>query len=128
VIVISVNAATNPEPLMDASDKQPSLAETVGAMNDVQLRRYSAATLDAIRQGMAQWAQTASTPQRPVSTHFIQVTFADLSDTGQRKFFQALPTSFSLDDEEVDKLISVGGSLLRENAQFQGLLTELNAR
>jgi len=128
VIVISVNAATNPEPLMDGSDKPPSLAETIGAMNDVQLRRYSAATLDAVRQGMAQWAKATSTPQRPVSTHFIQVSFASLPDTGQRKFFQALPTSFSLSDEQVDKLISVGGSLLRENAQFQRLLTELNAK
>ena len=113
---------------MDGSDRQPSIAETIGAMNDVQLRRYSAATLDAVRQGMAQWAKATSTPQRPVSTHFIQVTFASLPDTGQRKFFQALPTSFSLSDEQVDKLISVGGSLLRENAQFRRLVTELSSR
>ena len=128
VVVISVNAATNPEPAMDRSNEQPGIAETISAMNDVQLRRYSAATLDAIKQKMARWAQAVSTPQRPVASHFIQLTFADLSDTSQRKFFEKLPTSFALSDEQVDKLISVGGTLLRENADFRRLLTTLEAR
>ncbi len=43
--IISVNASTDPEPMMDETNKQPSLEETVAAVTDAQLHRYNAATL-----------------------------------------------------------------------------------
>lgn len=124
IVIISVNAATDPEPEMDASNKQPSLSETASAISDVQLQRYSAATLDETRVVLAAWARAVSTPQRPVSPHLIQLSFSDVPDSEGRRFFQTLPTSFSLTNEQVDKLIAVGGQLLRSNPDFRRFMAQ----
>jgi hypothetical protein len=38
-----------------------------------------------------------------------------------------LPTSFVLEEEEVDRLVEVGGRLLRQSPVYQELLGQLNA-
>ena len=40
-------------------------------------------------------------------------------------FFNRIPTSFSLSDEQVDKLIAVGHELLRGNPDYQRFLADL---
>ena len=40
-------------------------------------------------------------------------------------FFNAVGTSFNLDDETVDRLIEVGRRLLRESPDFQQLVASL---
>ena len=42
-----------------------------------------------------------------------------------RRFFNRIPTSFSLSKEQVDRLIEAGRELLRNNPDYQRLLTEL---
>jgi NTE family protein len=125
VIVIAVNASTDPEPVMDASNKQPSLLETVNAMSDVQLHRYNAATIDLTKQSLTRWAREVSTPQRPVTAYFIQLSFRDVAKPELRRFFNRTPTSFSLTGEQVDRLIEAGGQLLRDNPEFRRLLADL---
>ena len=43
-----------------------------------------------------------------------------------RAYFNKVPTSFKLSDEQVDRLIAVGRQLLREHPDFQRLLADLN--
>jgi len=62
MMLISVNASTDPEPEMDASNRQPTLMETVNAMSDVQLHRYNAATLQLMKQSAGRWPRELSTP------------------------------------------------------------------
>jgi NTE family protein len=119
LVVISVNASTDPEPEMDVSNKQPSLSETISAMSDVQLHRYNVATLELMDKSVARWAKALSTTGRPVTPYFIQVGFRDLAQPEQQRFFNQVPTSFSLTDEQVDKLIAAGRELLRANPDFQ---------
>ncbi len=57
--------------------------------------------------------------------HLIEVAFEALADEEEREFFNNVATSFKLDDETVDRLIEVGGRLLRESPEFAKLLTEL---
>jgi hypothetical protein len=40
-------------------------------------------------------------------------------------FFNMILTSFNLNDEQVDRLIEAGRTLLRDNPEFQQLLTDL---
>jgi NTE family protein len=126
--VISVNASTDPEPEMDASNKQPSLKETIGAMSDVQLHRYNAATLELMDKSVTRWAKDLSTPRRPVTPYFIQVGFRDIAQPERRKFFNRVPTSFSLTDEQVDKLIAAGRDLLRNNPDYRRFVTGLGGK
>jgi len=122
LVVISVNASTDPEPEMDASNKQPSLKETIGAMSDVQLHRYNVATLELMKKSTKRWARDLSTPGRPVAPYFIQVGFRDVRQPELLRFFNQVPTSFALSDEQVDKLIAAGRELLRNNPDFQRFL------
>lgn len=123
--IISVNASTDPEPEMDNSNRQPSLEETIGAMSDVQLHRYNVATLELMKHSVKRWAADLSTPNRPVTPYFIQVGFRDIQEPDRRRFFNRVPTSFSLTDEQVDRLIAAGRHLLRENPEFRALLADL---
>lgn len=126
LVVISVNASTDPEPKMDTSNKQPSLKETMGAMTDIQLHRYNTATLELMKQSVTRWAKDLSTPERPVSPYFVQISFRDVQNPDNRVFFNKIPTSFNLSGEQVDRLIATGRKLLRNNPDFQQFVADLD--
>jgi len=128
LVIISVNASTDPEPEMDVSNKQPSLEETIDAVTDVQLHRYNAATLELMDKTVTRWARELSTPGRPVTPYFVQLSFRDISQLEKRQFFNRIPTSFSLTDEQVDRLISAGRDLLRSNPDYQRFVADLGGR
>jgi NTE family protein len=109
-----------------ACHKQPSIAETVGAMSDIQLHRYNAATLTLMKNAVARWAEIFSTPDHPVGSTFVSIGFSDLPPSEQ-PYFNEIPTSFALSDEQVDRLISAGRELLRTNPDFQRPLRQLEA-
>jgi NTE family protein len=125
VVIISVNASTDPEPEMDASNVQPSLEETINAVTDVQLHRYNAATEELLQESVQRWARDLSTLGRSVTPHFIRIGFRDIEQVQDRQFFNRIPTSFELSDEQVDRLIAAGHDLLRENPDYSQLVSEL---
>jgi NTE family protein len=124
-VVISVNASTEPEPAMDKSNRQPSMAETINSMSNVQLHRYNDATIQLMQQSLTKWTQAVSTPERPVTTYFPKLGFIDIEEPERRSFFNSIPTSFSLTEEQVDSLIEAGHELLRNNPDYQRLLADL---
>ncbi len=126
--IISVNASTAPEPEMDASNKQPSLSETIGAMSDVQLHRYNVATLELMKRSVNRWARELSTPGRPVTPYFVELGFQDIEQPRLLRFFNKVPTSFSLTDEQVDKVIAAGRDLLRSNPDYQRFVANLGGQ
>ena len=125
LVIISVNASTDPEPEMDVSNKQPSLEETIDAVTDVQLHRYNAATLELMDKTVPRWAREVSTPGRPMTPYFIQLSFRDVNHPEKRRLFNRIPTSFSLTDEQVDKLVAAGHDLLRNNADYQRFVADV---
>jgi NTE family protein len=126
--LIIVNASTDKEPKMVASNKHPSLTETVNAMTAIQIHRYNTATLELMKQSVTRWAKELSTPQRPVTPYFIQIGFGDIKDPEAKQFFNQIPTTFSLTEEQVDRLIAAGGELLRNNPEYQRFLADLDTR
>jgi NTE family protein len=127
LVIIAVNASTEPEPEMDQSNKQPSLGATISAMSDVQLHRYNVATVELLKQSLERWAQALSTPDNPVEPYFIRLNFKAIADPERRNFLNQTPTSFRLSDEQVDQLIEAGGELLRSNPEFRRLVSDLEA-
>ena len=123
-VVVVVNASTTPETAMDASTRQPSLMETVNAMSDIQLHRYNTEILELTKETLANWSRELSTPQHPVQTYLIQLTFQDMPPE-RRRFFNQIATSFALSDEQIDALIAAGGELLQNNAEFQRLIADI---
>lgn len=125
VVYLSVNAATENNSVMDQTTKQPSMIDAINAMSDVQLHRYNAATVDLLNRELESWTAIVSTPEQEVKSYFIEVTFEDVTEPLLRLFLNKVPTSFSLEDEEVDALIENARVLVRENSQFQALLKDL---
>lgn len=128
IVLISVDASTNPIRLMDNSSRRPSLSETVGAMSNVQLHRYNVATVELLKNKLQEWSQQLSTPQNAVESYFIKFGFKDLQSKEQKKFFNNIPTSFSLSQEQVNRLIKAGRQLIRDNTHYQRLLKDIKGK
>lgn len=124
-VVISVDASTKRQPTMDESARQPSLGDTVSAMSSVQLHRYNTATKELLEESIPRWATEVSTPQNRVEPHFVQLGFHDYLESDKLQFFNRIPTSFDLSDEQVDRLIAAGRELLRKNPEFRRVVTGL---
>jgi len=123
-VLIVVNASTEPEPQMDGSNRQPSAGETIGALTDIQLHRYNIDTIELTRTRLHEWARSLSTPERPIHTYFVLLSFRDVPPE-RRRVFNTMPTSFALSDEQVGALISAGSDLLQGNAEFRRFLANV---
>jgi NTE family protein len=57
-----------------------------------------------------------------VTAHLVEVSF-DLADSeAERAYLKKLPTSFSLSDEQVDRLLAAGRKILRDSPDYQEVL------
>jgi len=121
---ITVNASTDLETTIDKSHKQPSLAETISAVSNIQIHRYNDATQVLTDRSLESWAELVSTPDNPVMAYNVRVGFDDIEHPDDRSFFNRIPTSFSLSDEQVDRLIDASRELLRNNPNYQRLLAD----
>lgn len=110
---------------MDISNKEPSAVGVIGAVTNLQLTRYDYDSKFLVKEKLKKWAASLSTPERPVKTHFISVSIQDVKDPKNLAYLNSIPTSFALEDEQVDGLIAAGRELLRDNPEFQQLLTDL---
>lgn len=127
LVLISVNASTNTDSVMDKTTRQPSLRDSVNAMSDVQLHRYNTATIALMQKSMKRWAEEISTPDQPVEPYFILLDFEGIQELERLQFINQIPTSFALTDEQVDVLIDTGGYLLRSHPEFRRLQADIAA-
>lgn len=125
VIFLSVNASTKYSSDMDKTTEQPSMLDAMNAMTDIQLHRYNDATVDQVREDLDTWTAQMSTPEHPVTSYFIQVSFKETPQPQLKRFLNKIPTSFSLAEEQVDTIISSARSLLRASPEFQQLVADL---
>ena len=123
--VISVNAAADTPQGIGASNKNPTIEQTLNAVTNIQLHRYNVATIQQTQQSLERWTRELSTPERPLSSYFIRLSFEDVPDSALRRLLNDIPTSFALGAEQVDQLIATGRELLRNNAEFKRLVASL---
>ena len=127
LVFISVDASTTRKPEMDSSNKRPSIMETISAVSNVQLHRYNSDTLMLMENSLTRWAEELSTQGETVTPYFIQLGIEDIGQPDELDYLNNIPTSFSLSDEQVDKLIDAGRTLLRNNPDYQRFLTDLGS-
>jgi NTE family protein len=56
--------------------------------------------------------------------HCIEVNFSEHPNPEERDYLKRLPTSFVLTNEAVDRLIAAGRLVLRNNGEYQRLLSQ----
>lgn len=127
--VIVVNAEVHPDPPYSLTATGPGLAAMISAVSGVQIYSYNFETLELLHESMGHWQEhAAADPQGvPLHTYISEIEFASVADPKEREYLNGLPTSFSLTDAQVDRLIEVGRRELRKSPDFQRLLHEMNA-
>jgi NTE family protein len=126
LVVISVNASTLPQYAMETSNRVPSMEDTINSVTDIPIHRTNAATLELIQNSIRRWSSELETPQTPIETFFVKIDFGGLTEPGDKLFFNQIPTSFALRDDQVDRLVLAGRALLQDNLDFQRLIQELS--
>jgi NTE family protein len=124
-IVISVNASTTPQYDIELTNAVPSLENTINLVTDVQVHRSNAATLELMHNSIRRWSAELATPEKPVVPYFVEIDFNSIAQPERRQYFNQIPTSFTLNDEQVDNLMAVGRELLLNNAEFQRFIQDL---
>jgi NTE family protein len=129
IMVVVVNAEVHREPAFSLSPAAPSLSRMISAVSGIQISSYNFETLELLRESLKTWADEIPPDAygRRVQTYIPVVAFESIEDPAGRADFNALPTSFQLDDEAVDRLIAVGRRLLRGSPEFQRLMAMLQA-
>ena len=145
VVVIVVNAKTEPDSNLDRKKSAPNLKEVLMSVATTPMDNYSFDTVALLADTVRSWqkdeqvrqaCQTLLTAACPdarmpggplpsVDFYPIVISFDSLADPAQRNFFKNLPTSFTLPASTVDRLIDVGGRLLAKSKEFQALLHDL---
>jgi len=125
LVVLVVNAENEPDPAIDLKAAAPSLAASMNLVSGSQIRRLNFETLLLTQAQLTGFARDLSTPGHTVVPHFVEVGFDLLEDEEERRHFKRLPTSFYLEDEEIDRLREVARRLVRESPEFQALVEAL---
>ncbi len=127
IAVIVVNAEVHPDPPYSLTAAGPGLAALVAAVSGAEIYSYNFETLELLHTSMKKWGEelTREQPEQPVQTHIAEIAFAGVADPVERQYLNNLPTSFSLDETQVDRLIAVGRRELRRSPEFQDLLRQL---
>jgi NTE family protein len=144
VAIILVNAETALDVESSRQMQTPSFAAALSAATSVPLQRYSFETVALLRETLERWRQESYEINCPngasaresqntgngsaecsgVDFHFIEVNFSEIEDEAERTYLKQLPTSFTLSDDAIDRLIEAGRNVLRNNSEFQRLITD----
>ena len=122
VMIISVNAHAQHKSGWVLERYAPSLLEVIGSVSADQISHYSEDTIQLVRATFEHWVQDNSTPERPVTFHFVDVSFNAVRDDSERDFLNSIGTNFDLSDEQVDRLIAAARKVLRESTEFQAFI------
>lgn len=147
LVVIVVNAATNPVTDRDKTPNVPGIIDNVMAAATAPLDNYSFDTLEILRKTVNEFngemraitdckalaigkgTQCALDIPVPHQIEFfpVEVAFEYIENATQRNWFKSLPTSLELPRETVDKLRGVGRQIISEDPEFKKLMKALGS-
>ena len=94
----------------------------MNSISGAGIYRYNFETIELLRESANDWSRQAAKQGATLESFVAEVAFDNLPDADERKFFNEVKTTWNLDDETVDRLIEVGGRLLRESPDFKRFL------
>lgn len=145
LVVVVVNAATNPETGRDQKAGVPRLLDTVSTVASIPLQNYSFETLELLRSTVNAFNEemrlisgckaiaAEKGPQceldipapHQIDFFAIEVAFEYICDDDERNWFKNLPTSFQLPRETIDRLRAVGRTILHQDQEYWRLVNGL---
>jgi NTE family protein len=138
VVLIVVNAETQPDTKWDRSEGIPPIGAMMSAYSSIGIERYNEETIALLKESVKPWADeikaqrckesavsTAPGSCGDIQFYVVEVKFDALKDEAERMHFKRLPTAFKLPPEKVDELRDVAHRLLVNSEEFQRLLGDL---
>jgi len=142
IALLVVNAHSAPKTDWDRHESPPGLLGQLLQASGVPIERYSFETIELMKDraeimtwrrelrvararlaGATEAEAEASVPK--ITLHVIDVSFDAIPDPNERAVFMNLPTSFVLPAEDIDRLREVAGRLLRQSAEYESLVRDL---
>jgi NTE family protein len=129
IVVVVVDSEVNPPPAFSLEPSPPSLGALISAITGSQINRFTFETIELMDETIQRWARElpVGADGEPTQAHVVELAFDLLESPADRAYFNALPTSFDLDDEQVDRVIAAARELMRRSPEYQGLLRALGA-
>jgi predicted acylesterase/phospholipase RssA len=145
LVVIAVNAKTQPPEDLDRRASPPGLKKVAFKTATVSMDNYTFETVQMARELLEAGQRdrriveacqrlvdrfcgpghSIPKPGQTFRVHVVEINFLQVSDPERRERLLALPTTFSLQPDQVADLMAVGGELLEQSKDFQDLLKEL---
>jgi len=125
VAVIVVNAEVQRDPTFSLAASTPGLRAIFGSISNTQIYSFNFDTIELMRESLTQWSKALEREGDPIGSSMTLVQFDSIEDPAERTFFNNVPTSLSLPDATVDRLIAIGRKLLRDSDDYQALVKEL---
>lgn len=127
IAILVVDASTTAVTDIGKSETIPSAIDVLTAVTDIQLHLYNTESNSLLKEGLMELVQTMSQSGSLIQPYFIELSIADVKDPDEELYLNEIPTSFTLDKEQVDKLIDTAKSLMHQNEDYQRLLTNIGA-
>jgi NTE family protein len=119
VLIVLVNAEVNPDRLIEQTYGAPSVGTTMAAVSSAQFSNYNRETLDRLTNVLAEVQEYAEENELPTRVYFSQVSFEHVKSQEINRLLNSLPTTLTLEDIDVDRLIVAGRLILRNEPAFQ---------
>ena len=145
VVLILVNAETEPSSRPDQVERTLRSGQVLKSVTHIPIHRYNFETVELAKAYFKQWAeeiriQRCSIPKNldgtkpaysepescaDIQFYLVEIDFDALPDKSERSYCKALPTSFSLPPEAVDRLRAAARRILTQSPEFQLFLRDL---
>lgn len=130
IVYLVVNARTQPKFSTDSSADVPGLLRSVSAVVDIPINRLTAETSNLMKEAVQRWRLESATPpyasgSSPPNIYLIELGFDQVEDPVQREHLLELPTSLTLEREQVSQVRSAARLLLRQHPEFLRLRKDL---
>jgi NTE family protein len=133
LLLIVVNAKVVYDNDIDLRSHSPGILRTFFGAVDAPVNNYSELSIESLFRAVEDLQDKISASacsNRSASGclsmfYTVELSFDQIADVAERRYFEHLPTTYALDREVVDALINRGGQLLRMHPEYARLLCDL---
>ena len=130
VLIIVANAQTYVEYPWSVAGDDPGIFDTLDASFSAAIGILNTETINLAKNAFDGWGKFLNSKrnvtQPAVDIHFVTLTFNQITNAEQYTYFNTLPTSFVLEDQQVDAIRKLAGQLLDESPDFKNFVNSLN--
>jgi NTE family protein len=135
LILIAINSERDLGERIDRSDRIPSIGQVVDALIFGAGSRETQVTMAMLDDDVRRWRRELDTLRggqgspfaADAQIHVVSVSLRDVSDPARRRALLQVPTAFTIDPADVNRLEQAGREVLRSSPEFRSLCCSLGA-